>query len=93
MTSSRLAAGRDLDADIDRLLAVEADLGLVVFGAERDVGDVLEAHDRAVDLLDHEIAEFLGRMQAGRGRQVDLDHLALGGADAGDVIVGGERRR
>jgi hypothetical protein len=32
---------RDLDADIDRLLAVEADFGFVIVGAERDVGDVL----------------------------------------------------
>ena len=39
---------RDLDADIDRLLAVEADLGFVILGAERDVGDVPQAHDRAV---------------------------------------------
>ena len=30
-------------------------------------------------------------MQAGRGGQVDLDHLALGVADAGNVVVGGER--
>ena len=51
----------------------------------------LQAHDRAVGLLDHEIAEFFGRMQAGRGGQVDLHHLALGGADAGYVVVGGER--
>ena len=44
------------------------------------------------DLLDDEVAEFLQRMQAGRGGQVDLHHLALGVADAGDVVVGGERR-
>ena len=44
----QIGGGRHLDADIDRLLAVEADLGLVVFGAERDIGDVLEPHDGAV---------------------------------------------
>ena len=31
-------------------------------------------------------------MQSGRCGEVDLHHLALGGADAGDVVVGGERR-
>ncbi len=39
---------RDLDADIDRLLAVETDFGFVILGAERDIGDVLETHDGAV---------------------------------------------
>ena len=66
-TSSRLADGRHLDADIDRLLAVEADLRVVVVGAQRDVGDVLQPHDRAVVLLQHQVAELVQRMQAGRG--------------------------
>ena len=44
----QIGGGRDLDADIDGLLAVEADLGFVVVGAERDVGDVLQADDGAV---------------------------------------------
>ena len=82
---------RHQDADIDRLLAVEADFGLIVLGAERDIGDVLEPHDGAAALLDHQIAEFFRRMQAGRGGQIDLHHLAFGIADPGYVIVGGER--
>ena len=49
-TSKKIGGRRDLNADIDRLLAVEADLGFVVLGAERDVGDVLQADDRAVRL-------------------------------------------
>ena len=89
----QVGGGRDLDADIDRLLAVEADLGFVILGAERDVGDVLQPHDGAAALLDHEVAELFGRMQAGRGRQIDLHHLAFGVADAGNVVVGGERLR
>ena len=82
---------RHQDADIDRLLAVEADLGLVILGAERDIGDVFEPHDGAAALLDHQIAELFRRMQAGGGGQIDLHHLAFGVADAGYVIVGGER--
>ena len=50
-----------------------------------------EPHDRAADLFDHQVAELVGRMQAGRGRQVDLHHLALGGADSRNVVVGGQR--
>src|SRR5208282_5501435 len=78
---------RNLDTDIDRLFAVEADLRFVILGAERDVGDVLETHDGAAGLLDHEVAEPVSRMQAGRGGQVDLHHLAFGGADTGYVVV------
>ena len=85
----QIGGRRHLDADIDRLLAVEADLGFVILGAERDVGDVFQTHDGAAGLLDDEIAEFLGRMQAGRGGQIDLHHLAFGVAEAGNVIVGG----
>ena len=81
----------DLDADIDGLLAVEADLGLVVLGAEHHVGDVAQPHQGGLGLLDDQVLEFLDRVQACRGRQTDLDHLALGGADARDVIVAGER--
>ena len=87
----QIGRGRDLDADIDRLLAVEADLRFVILGAEHDVGDVLEPHHGAAGLLEHQVAEFFGRMQAGRGGQIDLHHLALGVADAGYVVVGGER--
>ena len=44
----QVGAGRHLDADIDRALAVEADLRIVVVVAERDVRHVLQPHDRAV---------------------------------------------
>ena len=77
----QICGGRDLDADIDRLLAVKSNFGLVVLSPERDIGDVLQTHHRAVGLLDDEIAEFICRVQAGRGRKVDLHHLAFGGAD------------
>src|SRR5208282_369268 len=87
----QIGGRRDLDADIDRLLAVEPDLRFVVLGAERDGGDVFQAYHGAVRLLDHEVAEFIGRMQPGRGGQVDLHHLAFGIADAGYVVVGGQR--
>ncbi len=89
----QIGGGRHLDADIDRALAVETDLGFVIVGAERHIGHVLEADDGAVRLLHRQIAELVERMQAGRGIKVDLHHLALGVAQARDVIVAGERVR
>ncbi|MFK4603337.1 hypothetical protein ABIF57_002789 [Bradyrhizobium diazoefficiens] len=44
-------------------------------------------------LLDDEVAKLLQRLQVGRGRQIDLHHLALGGAEPGDVVVAGQRGR
>ena len=60
ITSSELAVGQDPDAHERGGLAVEADVRLVVLGAEHDVGDLAEAHDDAVLLLDDELAELLG---------------------------------
>ena len=91
----RQQAGRRhrLDADIDALLAVVFDAGFVIVRAERDVGDIAQPDDAAIDLLDHQVAELLHRMQVGRGGQIELHHLALGVADAGDHVIGAERRR
>ena len=82
----------DLDADEHRLLAVERHLGVVVLGAERDVGHILQTHDGAVLLLEHELLELVDRVQIGAGREVDRDHLALGVADGRDVVVRVQRR-
>ena len=79
------------DADEDRGLAGEAHAGVVILGAEHDVGDVFEAHNRVVGLADDEALELGGRVEIGVGGEVDLDERALGGADGGEVIVGGER--
>ena len=89
----KIGGGRDLHADIDRLLAVEAHFRFIILGAEGDVGDVLQADHRAVRLLDDEIAELACGMKPGRCGQVDLHHLALGVADARDEVVGRKRRR
>ena len=49
---------RNLDADIDRLLAIETDFGFVILGAERNVGDILEPHDSAAALPNDDINRF-----------------------------------
>ena len=88
----RVGVRQDEDAHEDRGLAGEADFGVVVLGAQLDVGDVAQAHDRVVLLADDEVLELLDRAQIGVGRQVDLDQGALGVADGGQVVVRGERR-
>src|SRR5439155_1347214 len=58
---------RRLDADEHRQPAAEGDVGVVVLGAEHHGGDILQAHDRAVALLDAELLELFHRMQVGAG--------------------------
>ena len=79
---------RHLDADVHRALAVEGHRRVVVFGAERDLGHIAQADDGAVLRLDHEVAEFLHRVQARVRGQVHGHHLALGAAQRGDEVVG-----
>ena len=70
---------RDFDADEYRIAAAERRSEVIVFGAEDHVGDVLQAHDRAVLLAHGEPFEFVDGVQAGAGPQLDADHLPLGG--------------
>ena len=65
---------------------------IVVLGAERDLGDVLEPDQRAALRADHQLLELVHGLQIGRRRDVDLDERALGLADRREVVVGGERR-
>ena len=88
----KIGGRRHLDADVNRALAVEAHLQFIVIRAQRDVGHVLQPHDGAAGLLEHEIAEFLGRVQVGGGGERHLHHLPLGRAQAGDIVVVGKRR-
>src|SRR6202043_2371945 len=89
----QVGGGGNLDTDIDRALAVEADLGLVVIEAKRDVGYVLQPNDCAARLLQHQVAEFIERMDIRRGGQIKLHHLTLGVAEAGNVVVRSQRLR
>ena len=55
-TSRMFASGATLMPMNTELLAAEGDAEVVVLGAEHDGGDVLQAHDRAVLLLDRRAA-------------------------------------
>ena len=83
---------RHLDAKEYRPLAAERDVQIVVLGAECDLGDIFEPHDRVAHLLDRQLPKLLDRMQIGSGGHVDGDHLALAGAHRRQVVVVAERR-
>jgi hypothetical protein len=68
-------------------LAREADLGVVVLGAERHVGDLPQAHDGAVLLAHRQAPELFHGAQVGVGGQVDLDERALAPAECGQEVV------
>ena len=87
----QICVRRDVDGHADRAQPVEGDVGLVILGTEDNGRDVSQPDHRAAFLLDHELLEFLERLKARRSGHVDLDHLALGVAEARDVVVGGER--
>ena len=57
----RVGVGQHPHAHEHRLLPGEAHVLIVGVGAEHDVGDVLEAHQRAVLLADDELLELVDR--------------------------------
>jgi hypothetical protein len=87
----RVGVGQDPHAHEDGLAAGEPDVRVVVVGAEGDVRDVLETDERPVVLAEDELLEVRDRGEVRGGGQVDLDELALGLADGGEVVVRGER--
>ena len=87
----RVGGRQHPDAHERRRFAVEADVLLVVLGAQHDVGDVAEPDDDAVLLLDHELPELLGRAQIGVGDEVDRHHRALGASERRQVVVARQR--
>ena len=58
---------------------------------ELDPRHVAQPHDGAVAVGHDQVLELLGRAQVGVGQQVDLDQVALGLADRGEVVVALQR--
>ena len=73
------------------LLAAEAHGGVVIFGAEFHIGDVLEPHHRTAALAQDELLELLHRLQVGVRGEIDGDERAFGLADGGEVVVSRQR--
>ena len=91
-TSISFDADERPDAEVDGLLVVVLGDHVGLFGAELDARDVAQAHDRAVAVGDDQVLELVDRAQVGVREQVDLDEVALGLADGGEVVVALQRR-
>ncbi len=74
-----------------RGFAVEADVLLVVLGAEHDVGDLAQPDHHAAFVLDHELPEFFGRAQVGVRDEVHGHHRAFRPSERRQVVVPAER--
>ena len=83
-----IRAGRKIDPDRHRRLAVEAAFGVLVLGAELDPCDIAHAQQGAVGIgAQDDVAELLGRRQAALGLHVHLKLLVVAdraGADPAD---------
>jgi hypothetical protein len=79
------------DAHEDRRLAGITHRGFVVLRAKLHIGNILEAHDAVVVLVDHQAPELLNRVEIGIGGQRDLNQRTLCVADGSEEIVIGKR--
>jgi hypothetical protein len=87
----RVGVGQRPHADEDRGLSREIDGGVVVLGAQHDVGHIAQADHGAVLLAHHQLLKLAHRGQVGVGGEIDLDQGSLGLAHGRQVIVGGQR--
>ena len=88
----RVGRRRRVDADEHGLEAVEGRGGIDVLGAECDIGDIAQPHERIAARRDDELAEGVGVVERGLGVDRRLDEVALDLAGGGGEVVGGERR-
>ena len=91
-TSISFDADERPDAEVDAFALVVLGDHVGLLGAELDARDVAQAHDRAVAVGDDQVLELVDRAQVGVREQVDLDEVALGLADGGEVVVALQRR-
>ena len=86
--ADRIGARRQIEADRDRRLAVEAAFDVLVLRAELDPGDIAHAQQRAVGIgAQHDVAELLRRRQPALRLDVQLELLVVADrarADAAD---------
>ena len=66
--------------------------GVIVLGTQLHIGNVLQPDDRVVFLVDDQSPKVGWAVHIGVGREIGLHQRALGGADRGQVVVGGQRR-
>ena len=86
----RVGVGQGPDAHEHRRLSGKSHLGVVILGPEHHLAHILDADDGALVFPDHQLFEIVHRPHVGVGGQIDLDHRALGLADGGQEVVGGQ---
>ena len=86
-----VGVGQHPDAHEHLLLSRHPNVLVVGVSAQDDIGDVLEANQRALMLAYHQAFELLDRGQIGGRGQIDLNQPALGLAHRRKRIVGCQR--
>ena len=79
------------DREIDRVLAVVADVGGFFFRAQFDAAEIGNADDPVAVLAHDEAFELLDASEVGVGEEVDLDLVALRPPDRREEVVARER--
>ena len=88
ITSRELALGRGQMPMNTAVWPEKSHLRVIILGTQHHVADILQPHDGAVLLANHQSLEFLHRAQVGVGGQIDLDQRTLGLAHGGQKVVG-----
>ena len=83
----RVCIWQNPDAHEHSFLAGETHLGVVVFCAKNDIGDVTQPDERALVLAHDELLELISGVQIRVRGQVHLQERTLGIADSGKEIV------
>ena len=86
----RVGVRQHPNAHEHRFLAGEPHLGVVIFRAEDDVGDIAQPNQRVLVLADHQLFELVGGVQIGVRGQIDLKKRTFGAADGSEKIVLGQ---
>ena len=87
----RVCGRQDPDAHEHGFLAGETHFGVVVFGAENDVGDVAQPNERVFVLFDYELFELIRRVEVRVCSQINLQKRAFGAADGRQVVISRKR--
>ena len=87
----RVRVWQNVNAHEHRFLAGEAHFGVVILGAEHDVGDVADSNECAFVLLDHQLLELVRRVQIGIRGQIHLKQRTFRAANSSQKIIFGKR--
>ena len=87
ITSKRVGGGQNENTHECRGVSGETHIGVIVLGAEVDIGDIPDSHDRPVLLFDHQLLEFFSGLQIRIGDQAGGHHGTFGLTHSGKVVV------